>query len=234
MPFNLLLFPLVGGYYLIIRFRRFRYIHQRLERQKLLFNAVIAGTFLLIVAFALTFMARHLFAGQVEQLNRFLAINIPYFGTTILSFFLGIIIAEVGNLFVNNTRAISDSIDVIGNELELLLKTSFNEDRLVQITLKNDKFYVGWVLTLPIPQQSNYIKILPAFSGHRHPENKRLVFTTQYLNVYATYIREGLITSLEDLNVNLIIRIDEIITASRFDIEMYERFNSPEQMPAGI
>lgn len=231
MPFNLLLFPLVGGYYLIIRFRRLRYIHQRLEQQKLLFHAVIAGTFLLIISFAITFTIRHLFAEQVNQLNHFLSINIPYFGTTILSFFLGMIIAEAGNLFVDNTRAISDSIDIIGNELELLLKTSFNEDRLVQITLKNDKFYVGWVLTLPIPQQSRYIKMLPAFSGYRSNENKRLVFTTQYLNVYSSYIREGLITSLEDLNVNLIIHIDEIITASRFDIEMYERFNDPQNFP---
>lgn len=231
MPFNLLLFPLVGGYYLIVRFNKIRYIHQRLERQKLLFNSVIAGTFLLIISFGITFFFEKIFTLQAEQIAKYFPITFPYFGTTLISFFLGIVIAEVGNLFTDNTRSISDSIDVIGNELELLLKVSFNEDQLVQITLKNDKFYVGWVLTLPIPQQSSYIKILPAFSGYRSPENKRLVFTTQYLNVYSTYIQEGRITSLEDLNVNLIIRIDEIITASRFNIEMYERFNRPEQSP---
>lgn len=229
MPFNLLLFPLVGGYYLIIRFKKLRYIHQRLERQKLLFNAVIAGTFLLIVSYTITSLLRYYFSEKVDSLQDTFQITIPYFGTTILSFFLGIVIAEVGNLFIDNTKAISDSIDLIGNELEVLLKISFNDDQLVQITLKNDKFYVGWVLTLPIPQQSSYIKILPAFSGYRSQENKRLVFTTQYLNVYSTYIQQGRIMSLEDLNVNLIIRIDEIITASKFDIEMYERFNDPDQ-----
>ena len=38
MPFNLLLFPLVGGYYILIRFEYFRYIQYRLESQRININ----------------------------------------------------------------------------------------------------------------------------------------------------------------------------------------------------
>ena len=55
---------------------------------------------------------------------------------------------------------------------------------------------------------------------------KELVFTTQYLSVYATYIEEGAIQTIDDLNMDLILTVDSIVTVSYFDIEMYKRFDS--------
>ena len=226
MPFNLLLFPLVGGYYLIIRLERFKYIQQRLDSQKLLFNSVIAGSFLLILSFLISSLFIYFFPTQAEYLKAIPPLNRPYFATTLLSFFISIVITETGNLFIDRDLAISRSIDKIGNELELLVKLSFETDQLIQFTLKNDKFYIGWAETLPIPQRSNYIRIIPAFSGYRHKETKKLVFTTQYLDIYSAYIREGAVNSIEELNMNLVIKSDDILLANTFNIEMYERFNS--------
>jgi hypothetical protein len=67
--------------------------------------------------------------------------------------------------------------------------------------------------------------MLPVYSGYRDKETKRLHFTTQYLEVYATYVRDGDVIDLRDLNT-LVIKIDEIISASRFDPDMYERFSA--------
>lgn len=224
MPFNLLLFPLVGGYYFLIRFKHFKYLHQRLERQKLLFNSVIAGTILLSLSFFLTWIAFHLFPHRSSIIKDNLPVHLPFFGTTLFSFILGILIAEVGNWFIDESKAISNAIKSIGNELELLFESSIRKEVLIQISLKNDKFYIGWVKALPIPQQSNYVILLPAFSGYRD-DNKKMVFTTQYLDVYASYVQEGEITDLKNLT-SLVIKIDEIITANVFDIDMYERFNN--------
>ena len=60
--------------------------------------------------------------------------------------------------------------------------------------------------------------------GYRDDKTKELVFTTQYLTVYAQYIQEGRIKAIDDLGVNLVINVDEIITVSYFEVETYERF----------
>jgi hypothetical protein len=137
---------------------------------------------------------------------------------------LSFIIAKGGNLFRSRTDCIVGAIDVIGNELELLIKSSFEEQTLLLITLKNDKFYIGWAASLPIPTQSKYLSVIPAYSGYRDEKTKELMFTTQYLQVYAQYMQEGKIQGIDDLGVNLVINVDEIVTVSHFDPETFERF----------
>lgn len=53
MPFNLLLFPLVGGYYILSRFEYLRYVQYRLESQRVLLNSAFAGILLLTGCFIL-------------------------------------------------------------------------------------------------------------------------------------------------------------------------------------
>lgn len=114
----------------------------------------------------------------------------------------------------------------VGNELELLLRSSFNDAKLLDFTLDTDKVYIAWVKELPIPTVSNYIRVIPVFSGFRD-EQKKLIFTTHYLDVYSEYVQEGKIQSVYELDVDLIITLDNLVSVSYFDIEMYERFNKP-------
>ncbi len=232
MPFNLLLFPIVGGYYFLVRSNLFRFLHQRIDRQKLLFNSIIAGVFLLIAAFFVSASAIYLFP-QLNDVKDYFPVKDNYSGTTVLSFFLGIFLAEIGNKFIDRKRCIRRAIKDIGNEFELLLDSCADQEELIQITLKNDKFYIGWVKTLPLPQHSSYIGIAPAFSGYRDKETKQLNFTSQYLEVYSTYIRNGEATDIRTLT-NLVIKMDEVLSANKFDIDMYERFlhvNDEEKPP---
>ncbi|MEO6903650.1 MAG: hypothetical protein ABI315_10970, partial [Bacteroidia bacterium] len=116
------------------------------------------------------------------------------------------------------------AIKEVGNEFELILKSSFTEGLLLQFTLDNNKFYIAWVKELPIPSISNYIRIIPAISGYRNNE-KELVFISQYLSVYAEYIEEGKITDIEELKIDLILDLRRIVSVSYFEKEMYNRFN---------
>ncbi|WP_443943493.1 hypothetical protein ACJVDH_11215 [Pedobacter sp. AW1-32] len=146
------------------------------------------------------------------------------FRNTSLSLFVAVLGTEFANLFVKREKAIKKALKKSGNEMELLLSSSFFDAHLLQFTMDSGKVYIGWVKELPKPFVTNYIRITPAFSGYRD-EKKELIFTTQYLSVYASYIDDGSVTHQSELNTDLILKVDKINTASYFDIDMYKRFN---------
>lgn len=229
MPFNLLIFPIVGGYYVLIRSELFRYKQQRVDRQKLIFNSILAGIAFLFVSWIFTGIASYIHPSAITWIRNYYPFKTAYFGTAICSFIIAVIFTEVSNWIVSKDKSISRAIDSIGNEFERLCDSCYRNTEFIQITLSNDKVYVGWMKALPIPSFSNYISILPVYSGYRDKDTKELVFTTQYLDVYATYISDGDVTSITDLTT-LIIKIDDIVTASKFDDDMYDRFlNQPGQ-----
>jgi hypothetical protein len=189
----------------------------------LLFNSIIAGSFLLLVSFLICALITVCFKSQVEAIKSFFPVQIAFFGTAVGSFFLAILITFGWNRFLNPSSEITRAIDKIGNELELLLKLSCNQSTLIQITLANNKVYIGWVEILPVPGKSSYVRIIPAMSGYRNSEKKFHV-TEVYTKIYADYIEEGIIRSVDELQINLVIKINEIITATRFDFDIYQRF----------
>src|ERR1043166_8828929 len=126
MPFNLLLFPLVGGYYFIVRARLCKFWQQRIERQRLIFNSIIVGAILLSISFVTSLIARSLLSVEVIQsITKASPLTLPFFWTAFASFIYGVILAELSNRIVGRERAIKWAIDFIGNELELLFKNSW-------------------------------------------------------------------------------------------------------------
>ncbi|WP_145861378.1 hypothetical protein [Pedobacter suwonensis] len=229
MPFNLLLFPLVGGYYILIRFRYLRYVQYRLESQRILLNAAFAGILLLGACFILRAIFIAIWPEMIEYLSKSLPIHTPYFGTTSLSLFVAVAATEIANLFINRLKAIKKAIATSGNEFELLLSSSFFDAHLLQFTMDSGKFYIGWVKELPKPFTTSYIRITPAFSGYRRTDDKELVFTTQYLTVYASYIEDGSVANTNELKTDLVLKADKINSVSFFDMDMYNRFNPVQE-----
>ena len=81
---------------------------------------------------------------------------------------------------------------------------------------------------LPKPFTTSYIRITPAFSGYRN-NDKELVFTTQYLTVYASYIEDGSVANTNELKTDLVLKADKINSVSFFDMDMYNRFNPVQE-----
>jgi hypothetical protein len=223
MPFNLLLFPIVGGFFIITRLERFKYINQRLDRQMILFNSILVGMALLVTAYIVCTLCTMMIPDHVYFLKHHSPIKQEYFGTSLVSFLLAFPITWIANAIIKEEEAIGSAIDRIGSELEKLFKYSCDAREPLQMTLKNGKVYVGWVQFLPKPQASPYVTIIPVLSGYRD-EKQHLHITTTYIEIYAQYMREGLIQGVEDLDVFLVIQVDEILTATRFDFEMFEKF----------
>lgn len=229
MPWNLLILPLAGGYYILSRLNYFRFIQQRLDRQRLIFDSILLGILVLVITYFLRYIVELLFPNCISSIYHYFPVKSPFIGTTAASFTLSIIFVQFGNLtlFRNRKKQIENAIKKVGNEMELLFRSSLKDKKLLEFTLDTGKVYIAWVKELPVPIVSNYIRVIPVLSGFRDDKMK-IDFTTHYLSVYAEYIREGRIQGINELDVDLIITLDNVVTVSYFDIEMYDRFNSPD------
>jgi hypothetical protein len=223
MPFNLLIFPLVGGYFFLIFCKKTKYYHQRIDQQRLLFNSVLVGIISLTLSYFLLQLLNFLFPAFISNFKAIFP-GIQYIEVAIFSFLLSIICTLIINLFTDKTEELSKSIDRIGNDLEKIIKKGFSEGELISLTLKSGKAYVGIPLVIPEPNKSStYISLLPIFSGYRNNE-KELKFTTEYLSVHEKMEhREKYFT--------LIICTSEIVTANLFDLNIYQTFNKPSDQP---
>ncbi len=223
MPWNLLILPLIGGYFILSRCNLFKYKQQRLDKQRLVFDSILAG----IIVFILTMLIRYLvdvcFPELIPFIYNLFPFHMPFIGTALSSFVISIIFTFSINISTDEKSQLAKSIEKTGDELELMLLSSFTEANLLQFTLDTSKVYIGWVIELPIPLNTNYIRIIPAFSGFR-TDRRKLEITTHYLNVYDEIIK----SSEEEINLNpdLIIKLDRIVSVSYFDTDLYERFNN--------
>lgn len=226
MPWNLLILPLVAGYYLLTRCYIFKFHQQRLDRQRLIFESVLLGIGVAIITYTVRLTFLNFLPDVFNVIHKYSPFEQPYALTSLLSIGFSIALTHTYNKFSSDKKWIKRAIKDVGNELEILMKYSLVEEALMQFTLTNGKFYVAWVKELPIPSISNYVRIIPALSGYRTAETKEFKFTTHYLSVYSDYIRAGRVKNIEDLNTDIVIDITDIVTVSNFDVEMYEKFST--------
>lgn len=123
------------------------------------------------------------------------------------------------------------AVDKNGDEIEKLFKQSVDEALFIQITLKTDKVYIGYSEIIPIPQKTNYLTLTPILSGYRY-EKKQLHITTDYFIVVDEFLKkldnnEKSVT----LNKDVIIKQDEILTASIYKQNIFDKFNKPQFEP---
>lgn len=225
MPWNLLILPLAAGYLFLTNAYITKFKQQRLDKQRLVFESVLWGVLILLITYALrVFLENHypqIFKGLYNLIPT--QIHTAYLGTAMAT----LLVSAIGclpNLILNKEYFVKRAIKRVGNELELLLETSFSKRKFLQFTLDNDKVYIGFVKELPIPSVSNYVRIIPVLSGYRSSRQRRFKFTSEYLRVYSEYVVEGKVVDYTKLNVDLVISVDKIVTVSFFDFDMYRRF----------
>ena len=117
---------------------------------------------------------------------------------------------------------IKKAIKNYGDELEQLCLDSIVYGFALQVTLKNDKVYVGFVEEAPIPSKTNYLLFTPLYSGFRDSATKKIELNTSYGPVIDSLIADD----LEDKRsiMNIVIKQDEILTMSAHDPDVYGRF----------
>ena len=233
MPkFDLLLLPLLGGYIFLTTFFLTKFYHQRIERQRLIFNSSIIAVILSIIVLSIDhFILKVFFLNFREDLGKINPVNYDGLNESLLVFLSSFPLAKLFNLILPKKKAFAFVVDKWGNDFEKLfwtsLKSKDDEDKLLMITTKSNKVYVGYVNKISEPIDNSHITIIPNFSGYRSKETQELRVTTDYLNVLEYYIERGE-AKLIDKKMGIIIPLSEIVMISKFISEIFDRFNMTE------
>jgi hypothetical protein len=162
---NLIVLPILGGYWFQYKFNLTHYRAERLTPQRLLFHAGLYALGLVTVARLMVFVA------------------------------------------------------------DLSVQPSLSQN-LLCLSMKDGKVYIGFIQELPAnPEDRNsYLEILPLQSGYRDKDTREMKLTTFYQSAYT-----NLLDSNADeeawLVFSKILKIDDILSAGRFDPEAYVKFN---------
>lgn len=225
MEVNIFLLPLLGGYIFIKTSKLFRYKSIRYDSQELIFSSAVTGLLGVTVAFILSII----FSQMLPDLSNTMKWWTPYigekfFGTSLLSFLLLILVAFVPNYWIDDEKIINKVINDNNDAMELIFLKSLNNAKLVNITLKSRKFYIGFVSQNFFNPSSEVksIMIVPVYSGFRHEEDFKLNVTTIYDAVFESQIENDLENDLDDLQYA--IPVNEILTVNIFDVDVYEKF----------
>jgi hypothetical protein len=222
MPTNLLLLPLLGGYWFLHTWYYTRFRSQRLDGYRLLLESAMVG-----VAFAGIGWIAVKLASLFPPVIAFwedAAPPIPYLGTALAAIGIGFVAPFVLNFGLSRTGLMTridaqrKAIERHGNHLLRVLHSAAAQERMVAIVLDNRKVYIGFVAAAPnLESHDAFFSITPFFSGYRDTTTMDLVLTVDYLRVYE---REHL--APEDFNVT--VPIASVRMASFFDQSAYPAF----------
>lgn len=232
MPkFDLLLLPLLGGYIFLITFTLTKFYHQRIERQRLIFNSLILAFFVSIIGLLFdeyVLKCSHLINFR-ETLGKLLPIEYSGLNQSILIFIISYPLAKLLNLITSNRFMLNYVVNKWGDEYEKLfwssLQSKNDEDKLLMITTKSNKVYVGYVNRISEPINNSHITVIPNFSGYRDKETQEFKLTTDYISVLQHFINNDE-EDLIDKKMGILIPKSEIVLVSKFDYNVFNRFHN--------
>jgi hypothetical protein len=184
MPqFNLLLLPLLGGFIFASLWHPTKYYTQRADTYRLIFTASVTGAVFLFLACVIVSLLTYLVPSVCQPINRLWHDVFPYAnsGRATLAFAMGAFLWWPANKKCSDTAAVSRAILSKRDPLELLLRRALGEVKLVSVTLKSGKVYVGTIQSNFNPAYPmEHVSMLPAFSGYRDKITKKMELTLSY------------------------------------------------------
>jgi hypothetical protein len=229
---DLLLLPLLGGYIFLITFFLTKFYHQRIERQRLIFNSSILAVALSLIMLGVDeFILKKFLLNFRETIGKINPIDYEGLNQSLFIFLSSFPLAKILNFLIPKERALKYVVTRWGSDFEKLFWTSLqskdDEDKLLMVTTKSNKVYVGYVNQISLPIGSSHITIIPNFSGYRDKETQEFRVTTDYLNVLEHYINIDQQNQI-DKKMGIVIPLTEISMVSKFISEIFDRFNDDE------
>lgn len=151
-----------------------------------------------------------------------------YYGTAILSVILGFLLPFALNPFYGQERAQRRTAEERGELIESIIADSLDRRKLIELSLKNGKVYIGFAFrSRMIRRDESDVALIPLASGYRNQEIHELTITTNYapaINEYLDSDQEIADLIREDFRV--VISASEIVSARIFSPEIYQRFQN--------
>lgn len=227
---GLLFLPTLGGYWFLRKFHFMRYSLLRESGYHVLFKSAVVGLFLVLIARVLIVF---LFNPFIPYLGEFWKSFAPsnYSGTASLSALLGFALPYVSNWFYTKEKAIRRAEKESGHLTELLIREINERGELAEISLKNRKTYIGFILESGMTgHEESDIAVLPVNSGYRKEDTLELKITTDYLPLVLDFLETQLVEEeLREEDFRVVIPISEIVSVRIFDPDLYELFQTKSQ-----
>lgn len=220
-PIFLAIVPLLGYWALYLTYWT-RYHTYRLSGQGLLLSSSIAGLLILAAARLITVSLDPSFTSCFKDIIAFWDRYAPfeYSGTLLCAAVVSTILPFLVNLLLRKHYCAEAASAWYGDLIEGLLQECIEHDRLAELSLRNGKSYVGFVLNSGISTMGDSdIELIPLASGYRHNKTRKLKLTTFYGNVLMTRLDE---LSLDDRDFRVVLPMSEILSARIFDPNAYE------------
>ena len=216
MPLGIIFIPALGGYFLL---RCLNYTHFTIARDSgyhvLLKSAIAGGVVFALAHGVILIMDRQL--PEIEaQWESY--INYPFSSTVTLGILLEVVIVIIGNLVYSKDKAARDIAIRDGDLVELLIRESMQARRLVELSLRSGKSYIGFAQESGIAKSGESdISVIPMASGYRSIDTLELKITTHYAPMI-----EG--SELDYTDFRVVIPKSEIVSIRLFDPELYRGF----------
>lgn len=228
MPWNLLLFPLLGGFIFLHICNLFRYRSQRYESERLLLQSAYYGVFCGIAGRLITFWVSKTPIGQRAQsfLHNLVSQNdAPYMGTAIAALLFGWTAAYAINVILwallPNRSVKLFFVRRYDNGLLRMLYFAMYSGTPVSLTLLNRKVYIGYVFDPPGDSpHDRFLTLMLLLSGYRAEESMRFIETINYAD---RTILPGETEDEETQVFTITLPLDQIVTANEFDRDLYEQ-----------
>ena len=224
MPWNLLLVPLMGGYWFLRRCYYSRFRFQLLDGYRLLLDSALAALCFGAVA---RLFAIFLYRLDPSIQDRWFAVwppeAYPYSGTAFGALLAAVTLPELVNLLPsprdrarNQEFAKSAALKWHGDALDRLFFRAAKEGEAVEITLANRKVYIGYVVDAPnLEREGRYLGLLPVTSGYRESETLEFNETTDYDFLAGP--------KADPENFTIVIPVADIKIANLFDYSVHAR-----------
>ena len=223
MGLGLLLIPSLGGYWFLQHANFTRYEIYRQSGYHLLFRSALAGIVLAAVAHVIALGINH-FAPDFRA-AWYSHIPVVYLDTAILSVVLSVSLPPILNLFYSRDRAAQQTAERYGDLMELIIADSIERQKMVELSLRNGKSYIGYTLESNIAKRgSSDVALAPVASGYRSEDTRELRITTHYAPVIQKW--RGDDSSIADTirDFRVVLPRSEICSARLFDPKVYVLF----------
>ena len=216
------LIPALGGYWFLKNYNGTRYGILRESGYHVFFRAAFVGGLLAAVARLIDLFLNWSVPCSIEFIESYAPF--PYSSTAILSVLLAVSLPYVLNRRYSKNKAAHQIARDSGDLVELLIAESIQQRKLVELSLRSGKSYIGLARESGIMSHGESdIALVPIISGYRHKDTQELKITFNY----APMIRKSLnnqstASKLQFDDFQIIIPMAEIISARIFDLDVYE------------
>ena len=227
MGFGYLVFPAVVGFLFLAVSRVTRFGLMRLSGYQVVFISALVGTFFLILARILV-LVLHDWCLALQWVWQMFA-PFEYSGTIGLSAVAALTAALLWNSVTDKHTSARRAARRGGNQVLWLLRDSLAKNRMVEITLRSKKSYVGYTQDTGITthRADPDITLIPMASGYRHHETRELVLTTSYGPKIAGFLASQPNESAWSYkNFQVAFPFSEIVSARFFDPTVFASFQS--------